>query len=96
MSIVVNGPDPIDSFLRKPYSARTYRPESNTVSDDTKVIDSFAVSECGTNGHGSLHDSVGEGEVNLGVPIVLLVTAAQDGAAAYITKKKGLVNLLDS
>lgn len=83
MAIVMNNPDTIDLLLFNPRTTETNWSESNAVADDAEMLNTITVSQGRAKFYGSLHDSIRQVWVELGVPIAFLITATKYCTSTY-------------
>lgn len=71
----MNSPQALDILLLQPRAPKSQRPQSDTVADDAQVLNAFAAGQSRAQRYCPRHDSVSEFEVDLRIPVALLVAA---------------------
>lgn len=82
MPIIMHKLQTINTLALKPDSPNPSWPQANIVAHDAQMLDSLSARQSRTDLDGALHDAQRETHVVFGVPVVFLIAAAEDGAAA--------------
>lgn len=70
----MDSPDTIDLFFLKSYATLAQRSQPNIVTDYTKMLDTFTMSQGREKFYSPLHDSDCQVRIDFDIPVTLLVT----------------------
>ena len=82
MPVTVHHPHPLDFLFLEPRAAKPQGSEPNAVTDDVEVVEAFPAGQGRAHVDRSLHDAIGQVEIDLRVPVAFLGAAAYQGAAS--------------